>query len=307
MDKNEKDAISTYTLASFYQIHKNDDFGDDFGLNNTSELIENGFGLYSSVGSKPRMGPIRSEFYRLGIIKQGNTVVDCGLESYQLKPNSIFFTFPNQVFSIGEKSSDFLAFYIFFTEEFISDALSLKNFREQFPFYNYESVQQIFLEETESLEIVQLFLKINMEIKNRKSDIKQAIQLYLQLILITANRSYTRQQLGAKEISLDSELIRNFKKLVSQHFILKRNVADYANPLNISPDHLNKTLRIHTGRTVRSYIEEMLLLESKVLLMHTDLNVAEIAWQLAFTDPSHFNKFFKKLTSFTPFAYRNKK
>jgi AraC family transcriptional regulator, transcriptional activator of pobA len=74
--------------------------------------------------------------------------------------------------------------------------------------------------------------------------------------------------------------------------------------LNISVDHLNKTLKIQTGKTAHQFIEEMLLVESKALLLHTELSVAEIAWQLAFTDPSHYNKFFRKLTAVTPLMYR---
>jgi AraC family transcriptional regulator, transcriptional activator of pobA len=201
----------------------------DFGLDNTAELIHNGFGLYSSNSSKARIGPIKSDFFRLGLMKKGSAHLDCGLETYIFQPDNIYFTFPGQVFCLQDKSADYFAYYMLFTEAFMSDTLSGRNLGDQFPFFNHASVQQIHLNETEVLEIETLIFKINQEIKNRKSDLKQVIQLYLQLILIAANRSYARQQLGTYETSsADSVLVRNFKKFVGQHFILKRHIADYA-------------------------------------------------------------------------------
>jgi AraC family transcriptional regulator, transcriptional activator of pobA len=302
----KKEEIKNYSLPSFYHEHKSDVVESDFGLDNTAELIENGFGLYSSNGSKPRIGPIKSNFFRLGLMKRGSAHLDCGLETYIFKPDNIYFTFPGQIFCLKDKDADYFAYYMLFTEEFMSEIITHKNLGDQFPFFNYASVQQIHLNKAEVIEVEGLIFKINYEIKNRQSDIKQVIQLYLQLILIVANRSYARQQLGTKENnSMDSVLVRNFKKLVSQHFILKRNISDYAFLLNISADHLNKTLKTQTDKTAHQLIQEMLLIESKALLLHSELSVAEIAWHLEFTDPSHFNKFFRKLTSLTPLTYRN--
>ncbi len=48
----------------------------------------------------------------------------------------------------------------------------------------------------------------------------------------------------------------------------------------------------------------MLLLESKVLLRHSNLTISEIAWQLKFNDPSHFVNFFKKKAKQSPLGYR---
>lgn len=306
--KGKKEDIASYTLnPSFHQVHKTGTVKSEFGLDNTTELIHDGFGLYSSSGLKMKIGPIKSEFFRLGLGKKGSVHLNCGLESYFFQPNSMVFTFPGQVFSLHDRSDDFDAYYMFFTEGFIEDALSLKNLREQYPFFNYAGMQHIPLNEQEAADIEQLILRINHEIKNRKSDIKQAIQLYIQLILMEAKRSYMRQQLGSKETgSMDNVLLRNYKRLVSQHFIFKRNVSDYAQLLNISPDHLSKTIRSQTGKTAHQFIDEMLLLESKALLLHTDLTVTEVAYRLEFTDPSYFNKFFRKLTSVTPLQYRSK-
>ena len=74
--------------------------------------------------------------------------------------------------------------------------------------------------------------------------------------------------------------------------------------LHVSPDHLNRTIRQHSGKTAHELIDEMLILEAKGYLRHTALSVAELAYRLDFADPSHFNKFFRKYTGCTPLQYR---
>lgn len=300
--------IQDYKLDQFFhRVHKEGAGAGDFGLDGTEELIEGSFGLYSSAGLKPKIGPIKSEFFRIGFGKQGSVHLDCGLESHFFQQDDIVFTFPGQVFSLRDKSPDFFAYYMFFSEEFIADTVSLKSLRESFPFFNYGGHQHIQLAPHEAAEVDYFILKINTEIKQRKPDLRQAIQSYIQLILIQANRSYERQQLGLKERDgKGNMLMSKFKKLVSEHFIAKRTVSDYAVLLNISSDHLSKTIRKHSGRTAHELIEEMLLMEAKALLIHTQASIAEIAYRLEFTDPSHFNKFFRKQTALTPLQYREK-
>ncbi|MES2487075.1 MAG: helix-turn-helix domain-containing protein, partial [Bacteroidota bacterium] len=46
------------------------------------------------------------------------------------------------------------------------------------------------------------------------------------------------------------------------------------------------------------------LQEAKILLKHTDWNIAEISNSLGFEEAAHFNNFFKKQTTFTPSKFR---
>jgi AraC family transcriptional regulator, transcriptional activator of pobA len=299
--------IKTYHLDRNYLfVHKENTTNSDFGLDNTTELIDDGFGLYSSVRVKGKIGPLKSDFYRIAICKRGFVDVDCGLETFTHQRNTIHFNFPSQLFSLYNKSEDMFAYYILFNEAFIEDLLPLNAIQKQFPFLDYNGVPFFQLTDDEAREIEDLFLKIDNEIKQRKAGLKQSIQLYINLILIAANRSYLRQNLFTKlDATKDNTLITRYKKLVAQHFITKRQVADYAQLLTVTPNHLNKTIKEQTGKTASDFINDMLLMEAKALLKHTELTISEIAYQLDFTDPSHFNKFFKKGMELTPLSYRN--
>jgi len=80
---------------------------------------------------------------------------------------------------------------------------------------------------------------------------------------------------------------------------------DYAGIIGVTANHLTQTVKVLTGKTSLQIIKAKQLLEIKRLLVHTSLNVSEIANQLNFEDQSYFSKFFKRETGLTPLQYRN--
>ena len=306
--KKKAAAIKKFELDSaLHRLHKGGLVKSDFGMDNSNELIGGGFGLYSTADLKGDIGPAKTEYYRISLTKAGAVTMDVGLETFHPTQNSIVFGFPGQVFSLYEPSKDFFAYYLLFKEGFIPGSLMMKNSREPFPFLGYTGVQCFQLNKEEVTEVEALILKIDHEIKKRKPGISRIIQLYIQLILLQADRSYERQALAKQETAVHGNaLFTRFVKLVSRDFLTRRKVADYAALLHVSSDHLNRTIKSQSKKTAHELINEMILVEAKAHLLRTELSIAEISYQLEFTDPSHFNKFFKKLTGCTPLQYRAK-
>jgi AraC-like DNA-binding protein len=83
-------------------------------------------------------------------------------------------------------------------------------------------------------------------------------------------------------------------------------VKEYASILNIS----SKTLTNHTTetciKTPLEIINDRIILETKRLLSHSNLNINEIGFQLGYEDPSYFVKFFKRQTKMSPSDFRKK-
>ena len=84
-----------------------------------------------------------------------------------------------------------------------------------------------------------------------------------------------------------------------------RSASDFANQLNIHVNHLNRAVKETTLKTTSQLIAERILQESKILLKHSNWNVAEIAYALGFTEVTHFNNFFKKHVQTSPLKFRN--
>ena len=81
-------------------------------------------------------------------------------------------------------------------------------------------------------------------------------------------------------------------------------VAEYADELNISPNHLNAIVKKGIGKSVKALLKEKVIRKACVLLIHTDLEVKEIAYDLGYSYPQYFDADFKKVMGKTPLQYR---
>lgn len=299
-------AIPQYVLDGFRALHRQEDDTSDFGYNRLETIFPvGGFELYSSRGLKPSLGPLKSAFYRISITITGNVDMQLGLEHFKHQPRTMSFTWPNQVFSKNNISADAFGYYILFNEDFLNELMPPAGIPQEFPFFDLTGTPLFRLSPEEIDRVEQFVLKMNEELKQNRPGKEKAIRLYLYLLLLEAKRSYERQQLHSSGNTTDNGcLVSHFQKLVSRHFLLKRKVTDYANLLSVSANHLNRTVKDVTGKTASESIAEMLVQEAKAVLRYTDATISEIAYELNFSEPAAFNRFFKKMTGETPLVFR---
>jgi len=112
----------------------------------------------------------------------------------------------------------------------------------------------------------------------------------------------------------NSQIVKSFKQLLEsefrkviekQHNDNKLQVQHFAERLNLHPNYLNSVIKSKTGKTINEWIVLRTLSTAKTLLKNTALSVKEIAYRLGFSEPTHFNRFFKKHQNITPVTYRN--
>ncbi|AWW32471.1 AraC family transcriptional regulator [Echinicola strongylocentroti] len=125
---------------------------------------------------------------------------------------------------------------------------------------------------------------------------------YLNLIII---KSSSFAKASNSTFSSATKEFAAFKQLLNENFAEIKHVEPYADMLNLTIKKLNKICKTAVNASAREVIKERLLIEAKNLLTHTDITVAEIAFQLNFTDSSNFVKFFKAQTTLTPLEYRS--
>jgi AraC-like DNA-binding protein len=307
--KQKQQELPRYKLKNFRKAHRDDNVVSAFGNDQPDpEKMTQGFQLYSCEGLLPATGPLKSEFYRMSITVTGSLDMEIGLEHYRHQPRTVAFTFPNQIFSKHDASQDASGYYLLFDPEFLNDLVPSIRIGEEFPFYDVFGTPVFQVSTEEITRMLSLVMNIDQELQQQRAARDKAIRMYLYLLLLEAKRSYERQCIGTTDGHLPEhhQLTRRFRRLVAQHYLTQRQVGDYARLLGVSPNHLNKTVKQHTGQTASEAIREMLLQESKLRLLHSDSSVAEIAYALDFSDPASFNRFFKSMTNETPLAFRSR-
>jgi AraC family transcriptional activator of pobA len=133
-----------------------------------------------------------------------------------------------------------------------------------------------------------------------------AARSYLALIGIEVARlAASRNRSGAVTLTAADPTVEELRRLIEANFQSERNIGFYAGKLAMTPDRLNDHVKRATGVTAGHLLRQRILTEAKRQLVFTRLTVGEIAYDLAFADPSHFGRFFKKQTGTTPQAFRD--
>ena len=102
-----------------------------------------------------------------------------------------------------------------------------------------------------------------------------------------------------------SNLYHSFRELLNDNSEVKNNVAYYAKQLNTTPQNLNAACRKAINQSASDIVAEFIINEAKRLLVYTANTVSEISITLDFKDNSHFVKYFKRHTGYTPQSYRS--
>ncbi len=249
--------------------------------------------------------PYRTEYYGFGIVVSGNGTFDVNLESYKVHEGSIITISPEVIKQWKHRSSDLQTITIFFTKSFFVQHNLNQYLLDSFSFFNSQAQHIISFSKEKSDTIKNLLYNIKDRInsvhlyKNEIITNLLNMALYEYAVLYSEHtQSIASQQNRSRQISIE------FKNLVTQHFIKQRKIKFYADLLFISPKHLSEIIKVQNGKTAGEWIDEMVVLEAKILLQDPTLSIAQIAEQLNFTDPSVFGKFFKNLTHLSPLAYR---
>lgn len=108
----------------------------------------------------------------------------------------------------------------------------------------------------------------------------------------------------ARHDTLPNALSNRFMKMVFENGLNNMTAAEYAEKLNVSANHLNKTIKQNTGRPVTYWINESAMLAAKTMLKNTDLTMSEIAAQLGMMDQSYFARRFRQHERMSPTDYR---
>ena len=100
------------------------------------------------------------------------------------------------------------------------------------------------------------------------------------------------------------QMLEQFMKLAINDHAREHLVGYYADKMCVTPKYLSKIVKETSGRSVPDWLSELLILDAKNMLRHTDMTIKEISSRLNFPSQSFFFRFFKNHTGKTPTQYR---
>ena len=100
------------------------------------------------------------------------------------------------------------------------------------------------------------------------------------------------------------EIFSKFIQLLEQNFRSERRVSWYAQQLEITPKYLSETVKMASKRTPNEWIESYVVLELRVLLNNSTLNIKQITEKMNFANQSFLGKYFKEHVGVSPTEFR---
>ena len=230
---------------------------------------------------------------------KGSHVID--FNEYEFGNDFVFFVGPGQIHQVKTTSRP-VGWVITFEDDFVirsglgRDFLMHVNLFRQYS----ESPPIVVSEPSRLLQIMELLFD---EFATERFEFGSEAQgAALKLFLLECIRFCDPEHRKGQEKG--SPLLIEFKSLVNAHFSEYHKVTDYAEMLSVTPKHLNEVIKSTIGVTAKEYIMDRILIEAKRLLLHTSSSVKSIALSLGFSEPLHFNSFFRNKVEMTPLTYR---
>lgn len=297
-----KDILIIENLADFEKKINRDNRPYDINMMVMPGTLQD---KHKDVDPEKGIRALRRQFNLVYILLDGVHDVHLGADYRWLKPNDLVIV-PENFLYASSNIRKCVGYCMHFKTEFVQ--LLLKGtLAEDFPYFDMEAEHIINVTNEESELIQQSFRDIIAEYERFSHEKDYVLRNYIHILLLRIREIYRPHAKKINESATRSMRIANdFKHLVEKNFIHQREVQVYAEQLHITPKHLADTVKNITGKSPRELINDMLLLEAKVLLGSTIKTVTEIAHELNFEDQSHFSHFIKQHTGHSPLQLRKK-
>lgn len=270
------------------------------------------FNVFRLTDSK-RSGAIaapytRYDFYKIMLIR-GKHRCHYADKSIAFDGSTLLFFNPTVPYRFERLDDQSTGFFCVFKESFYTE--SHRNGIHDLPMFTPGGRPVYDLNEKQEQEVVALFEKMLNEIHSDYHLKYDLLRNYVSELVHFAMKMEPNEELyhhpdtNARITSIFTDLLEHQFPIESpDQRIRMRSASDFAEKLGLHVNHLNRAVRLTTGKTTTTHIAERLAAEATALLKHTNWNVSEISYSLGFAQPSHFAYFFKKQTKVTPTSVR---
>lgn len=139
---------------------------------------------------------------------------------------------------------------------------------------------------------------------------EQLIKNYLEIFLINLLREQTETEQGNATFlpwkELSTKPIDDVTAILKENVYSSLSIDEICSKTAYSKSYLFRIFKAKTGKTIMAYFIELKINQAKQLLRENELSVREISEKLAFNSPDYFTKTFKRITGFTPLAYKKR-
>lgn len=153
---------------------------------------------------------------------------------------------------------------------------------------------------SEFLEVFMMLCKYYDEKFEKNEIMLQSLILKLVYLLEAKNTAVKKMHTPK---SNNHVVIENTISYINENLCSSLTLENLSQMAGFTPVYFHKLFKKSTGKTLREYIEEQRIKKSVSLLLSSDINLTEIAYESGFSSQSYFSYSFKKRMGVTPREY----
>lgn len=228
------------------------------------------------------------DFFELYYLLDGERLHMIEGETYHFTAND-FVLFPPHImhYSYGEKDMPFKRIVLYFTPDLITDEDVRQKLLEKVTIFTTQSLK--------ASSILPLLQDLTRELDSPGKYHDAFISNQLNRLLL----SILRLEFNAAK-SIPKTRSAQAVDYIHTHYMDDISVNQLAEMLYISPYHLCHEFKNATGKTIIQYLNTTRILHAQRLMLETDYNITRISREVGFSNLTHFNRIFKKVTGVNP-------
>ncbi len=266
------------------------------------------FCMPEEVKTNPEL-KVSTGFYSI-FLKDSDCALQYGRNTYDFNEGFMSFIAPGQVIGGASEGETRYGWGLFFHPDLIRKS-TLGTSIGGYHFFSYDVHEALHLSKKEEEILEDCISKIEFELdQNIDAHSQQLLISNIELLLNYCNRFYERQfhtrSDHHKDVvgTIEGEIKAYFENNIQQELGMPTTTY-LAEKVNLSPNYLGDLLKKETGKNTKEHINDFVIDRAKTVLLNSDLNVSEIAYDLGFNYPHYFSRLFKQKTGMTPAKYRD--
>lgn len=278
-------------------------FNNEFVMSDNLQKPDNTSGFDDFVASPY---PFKIQFTMTLFCLGGLMRVRLNLTEYNLQKNDILIVEAGAIGECMEVSHDCRIGIIAFSNNYFVSEINSQGTTLIRQFLSTSSL--LTLTDMEMDELLNIYHQMRQKIRQPDYCYKREILTAYMRVLFCNCCQYMTSYLEKRQASPSTRKDRifdRFMQLLKEHYVSERNISFYADKLCLSPKYLSQMVLAASGRHVKDWVQDYVILEAKALLRSREYTVLQISDMLHFPNQSFFGVYFKKAVGCSPSAYQN--
>jgi AraC-like DNA-binding protein len=245
----------------------------------------------------------RISFYVIVVITNSAGKHSINYKDYPYKKGTVFTLRKNNIHKFYKTNA--LGKFLVFTEEFVIRFSNKTESLKLFQLFNEMlGSPKLQLHKNDFEEIENLHQQIEKEYLNVNDN--HSFEIIRSLIQVLIHKLFRIKSKGNDNLKNNKYQLQfiTLQEMIERECFESKKVSYYAKKMGVTSKTLNNITQSIISKSAKAFIDEIVILQIKRLLVNSQFSITEIAYHAGFDTPTNFFKYFRKKTGYSPKQFK---